>query len=617
MVEVGMGCGGSVPTPMRTHRLDPRTAVRRAALLRALLVCVLVVGACFGSSPALHAAPPPVPPGRQAKQARDEPEGASVLVHLKPGADRLGLRAFAARHGGWVRYEYECLPDVINLRGLPPAAIAELEGMPETARVEEDGVVWASLYDSVPLLGGLQSQMGVAGLSATGRGVRVCVIDTGIDSNSAMYRARIDRDAGADFVNDDGDPEDDHGHGAHVAGIAVGGSDVRSVCGGPRSFQGVAPEATLIGVKVLNQFGFGTFSDVIAGIDHCVSQGADVINMSLGGGASSDPCTDSAAAAANRAVEDGVVVVAAAGNAARVNAVGTPACARRVIAVGATHDADFPNCESPSETTLRFGICTDQEPRADDLACFSNRSDLLDVAAPGCRIASADFRDPAGEATIGFCGTSMAAPHVAGLAALLLSANPLLVGEPAQVRQLIRDGALDLGTLGFDRAYGAGRIDVLASVALATSCGDGACAGRETACNCPLDCGPCRCDGDGECEPATGEDCGNCPRDCLFATTASCGNGICEAADGESCLSCPQDCDGQQTGKPSERFCCGQGAGCDSRCGSNCRDTPAEACCRIADPTCRPPAPVCRDPGAACTSKSQCCSGRCRGHFCS
>ncbi|MFQ5717960.1 MAG: S8 family serine peptidase [Acidobacteriota bacterium] len=568
-------------------------------------------------------APAPAPPAV---------ERVSVLVHLHPGADRAAVRAFARNQGGRVAHEYRILPDLLNLRGIPATALHALERAPGVVRVEADGIAHAHLNDSTPLVRGLASQITGAGLSADGNGIRVCVVDTGIDSDHIMYASRIDTAAGRDFVNNDNNPEDDNGHGSHVAGTVLGGTGVTVDfgCVGPEPFQGIAPAATLIGVKVLGSTGSGMFSDVIAGIDYCADQTpsggrADVINMSLGGGAFSTACdTDTAAAAANAAVDAGVVVVSSAGNEGQTDAIGTPACGSKVMAVAATYDDDFPNCEFPTQDAFTFCVstnagggcaqtCTDTGPVVDQIACFSNHSSQIDVAAPGCLTFSADSTmSPSG--LVGFCGTSQASPHVAGLAALLLSADPTLT--PAEVRQFIRDGAVDLGAPGFDPVFGHGRIDVISSLNLVPTavCGDGICAASEDACGCPADCGApapsetlCSdgldndCDGftdcadfecsaDPACGPACGdgvcngvEDCNTCSADCPASGTAACGNGICEAADGEDCASCAADCNGVTNGPPSGRFCCGQGGSCaDSRCTSGgfaCIETPAIASC--------------------------------------
>ncbi len=561
---------------------------------------VLIGAVALVASAALHAqvdildepgyqAPGNDAPGRHAHT--------SVLVHFAPGSDRGALHRFMARNGGVVKYEYQLLPGVVNVRRIPEQALAGLQNVPGVLRVEEDGEVHAHMDDSVPLIGALQSQITSAGYTADGAGVRVCIVDTGIQSGRSLYADRIDTAAGRDFVNGDNDPEDDHKHGTHVAGIAAGGTGTSidaNGCGA-RPFQGVAPEATLIGVKVLGANGSGNFSDVIAGIDYCADQSptggrADVINMSLGGGSSFGPCdNDSAAVAANAAVDAGVVVVVSAGNNAYDGALTVPACASKSIAVGATYDSDYPNCQHPDRegfsfcTSALFGTCLarceDDFPLLDQRTCFSNSTDQLDVVAPGCITLSADFGNPP-DGLIGYCGTSMAAPHVAGLAALLLSENPSLT--PAQVRQAIRIGAVDIGEPGFDPEFGYGRIDALNSLSLLgaecahdghcddgdgctmDTCADGSCTHTTLDCD---DGDPCTLDGcsggtcthladcnDGDpctvdtCDVVTG--CLNAPLDCddgLACTTDTCVDGNCsniavECDDGNPCT--VDGCDG-------------------------------------------------------------------------
>ncbi len=431
---------------------------------------------------------------RQAESAdheitRARAEGrVSVLVYMDPNLGRQALkrsdvRRLANRLGGKVQYEYRSvLPNVLNLRNIPESRLDALKNMPGVARVEIDeyhpNVV--KLHDSTPLIRGLQSQITGAGLSADGSGVRVCVCDTGIDSDHIMYSSRIDTAAGRDFYNDDNDPEDDNGHGTHCSGIAVGGTGISwDPCGtGSEPFQGVAPAATLIGVKILNQFGGGYDSDIIAGIDYCADQTAsggraDVISLSIGTGQYSGLCSHSWAVAANNAVANGVVVVAASGNENYSNAMASPACGVDVIAVGATYKADYPTCEDNS-SSFNWSNCTDSAPVVEDqVVCFSNESDYLDVTAPGAVIWSAS-NSAGGSSIVGMSGTSMACPHVAGLAALVLDADPTLT--PAQVRQVIRDGAIDFGPAGFDRGYGYGRIDVINTLNQLTPCtGDEDC----------------------------------------------------------------------------------------------------------------------------------------------
>jgi subtilisin family serine protease len=474
---------------------------------------------------------------------RAKPGLVSVLVYTDPTLkvdtfQREDVRAFARQRGGEVKYEFDVvLPGVLNLRDIPESALEELKNMPGVISVEKDeyhpNVLM--LHDSTPLVRGLQSQIAAAGLSATGAGVRVCVCDTGIDSDHVMFSARIDTAAGYDFYNDDTNPEDDHGHGSHCSGIALGGTglSVDWGCGaGSEPFQGIAPQATLIGAKILNSAGGGYDSDIIAGINYCADQTptgarADVISLSIGTGQYSSPCTHSWAVAANNAVANGVVVVAASGNNNYANAMSSPACGASVISVGATYKANYPTCED-NVSTFYWSNCTDYSPvNQDEIVCFSNESDYLDVTAPGSIIWSASIA-AGGSSITGMSGTSMACPHVAGLAALILDMDLTLT--PAEVRQIIRGGAIDLGTAGFDRSFGYGRIDVINSLNLV-----------DTGCSTPAECddglwcnGAEDCVG-GSCVPGTAPDCSDgvaCTTDSCNESTDSCNhvanNALCD-----------------------------------------------------------------------------------------
>jgi subtilisin family serine protease len=554
------------------------------------------------------------------------PGTVSVFVHMNPALSRLSVeraevKNFAMQRGAFTKYEYKTvMPNVLNLRNIPANAVQGLESMPGVMRVELDeyheNVL--TLHDAVPLINGMQSQIGGAGLSADGAGIRICVVDTGIDSDHVMYSGRIDTAAGFDFHNNDSNPEDDNGHGSHVSGIALGGTglSVDFGCPGSVPFQGIAPEATLIGAKVLNSGGGGFDSNIIAGIDHCADQSpsggrADVINMSIGIGQYSGNCTHSWAVAANNAVANGVVAVAASGNENYSNAMGSPACGVDVIAVGATYEDSYPNCQS-SQTIWNWGSCLDNGPAVDEIVCFSNESNTLDVVGPGCEIWSAS-NSAGGSSITPKCGTSMSSPMVAGLAALILDVDGSMT--PAQVRQTIRDGAIDMGAPGFDVAYGHGRIDVVDTLSLISGCttngdcDDGDfCNGAETCSSgsCQSGSDPCpgqgcdegtdscvACNNNGTCD--AGEDCNSCGADCPSASGAQCGNGICEP--GEDCQSCGADCRGKLNGNPNRKYCCGGDPGggsgpnpidcSDNRCSADpwaCSFSASSFCC--GDATC-------------------------------
>ncbi len=207
----------------------------------------------------------------------------------------------------------------------------------------------------------------------TGSGVNVAVLDTGIDYkhpdlNDNCY-------GGVNIINPRKDYRDDNGHGTHCAGIIAAEDNDFGVVG-------VAPQASLYGVKVLDRRGSGWVSDIIAGLDWCDKNGMDIVNMSFGGGYSSslhDAC--------DAAKDAGLLLVAAAGN--NGGAVIYPAAYDSVIAVSATNSSD-------------------------GLASFSNYGDEIAIAAPGVNIYSTYLGG--GYATGD--GTSMACPHVVGTLAL-------------------------------------------------------------------------------------------------------------------------------------------------------------------------------------------------------
>jgi subtilisin family serine protease len=297
--------------------------------------------------------------------------------------------------------------------------------------------------------------------SSRGAGVVVAVVDTGVDYNHADLASNIWTNAGEiagnrldddgnGFVDDvrgwdfvganaafpapDNDPMDVDGHGTHVSGtIAATGNNRVGVVG-------VAFESRVMAVRGLDDQGSGSFSDLANGLVYATNNGAHVINASWGGPGESWAIADAVAYAHSQ----GVVVVAAAGN-DNADARGyTPAGLARVITVAATN--------------------------ADDVkAAFSNHGPKIDVAAPGVdilslRAAGADLGGVVGTDYARASGTSMAAPHVCGLAALILAQHPTYTNE--QVRQVLRSSALDVGTPGQDRNFGHGRIDASSAMAL-------------------------------------------------------------------------------------------------------------------------------------------------------
>jgi len=240
------------------------------------------------------------------------------------------------------------------------------------------------------------------------------VPDNGVDDDGNGY---VDDVHGWDFVEEDNEPQDLHGHGTHVAGIIA--ARINNGVG----IAGMAGQATIMPLGIFQPQGIGTYADLIEAIIYAADNGAQVINMSLGAVSYSR----GEEAAVNYAWERGVVLVAAAGN-NNNDAVHYPAAHANVIAV--------------SSVTA-----------SDQRSSFSSYGDFVDLAAPGSRVMSCIPGSNYGVMS----GTSMASPHVAGLAALIRSRNPTLTN--GEVRQILESTADDLGTAGWDRFYGHGRIN--------------------------------------------------------------------------------------------------------------------------------------------------------------
>ncbi len=260
----------------------------------------------------------------------------------------------------------------------------------------------------------------------------------------------VDDLTGWDYANADADPTDDHGHGTIVAGL-IGAIRDNGV-----GYAGIDPSASLMILKVVGSDLRGFYSWWIAGIMYAVDHGADVINLSVGGTDVSQALQD----AVDYAHERGVLVTASMMN-TNTNVPYYPAAYPNSVAVGATDGEDqraVPFCDQPG----------------------SNYGPHIDLVAPGNYIIGlSTLEDGRYPATWGFCGTSGAAPLVAGAASMLLAIDPTL--EPEALRAILRETAADQvgrsseDTPGFDVYHGSGRLDVFAavsSIANPTSSGD-------------------------------------------------------------------------------------------------------------------------------------------------
>jgi serine protease len=277
--------------------------------------------------------------------------------------------------------------------------------------------------------------------ASRGKGVIVAVLDTGIAYEDHDDFKQVPDLKGAkfvkgyDFVNDDEHANDDHGHGTHVAGT------IAQTTNNAEGVAGVAFEATLMPVKVLNHFGSGTSADIADAIRWAADHGAKVINMSLGGGGYSQVM----ASAVEYARKKGVTVVAAAGNGGRAR-VEYPAAYPGAVAVSAV---------GPEGT----------------LAPYSSYGKELDIAAPGgdkrrgdeggVLQNTIDPRNPSRAVYASYQGTSMATPHVAAVAALLYAAG---ASGPDAVEKALYAGAKQMDGQAWTEKYGHGLLNARASL---------------------------------------------------------------------------------------------------------------------------------------------------------
>lgn len=355
--------------------------------------------------------------------ARERPSAKKVLIGFKDGT---GPQAVESRktlirgRGGRVRRSYRFLPAVAA--ELAESQISRLKADPRVAYVEEDGLVHALDAEIDSSWGVKRIGAGSVHASNKGAGVKVAIIDTGIDLDHPDLAVAGD----VTFVDGTTTGGDDHGHGTHCAGIIAALDNDTGVVG-------VAPEALIYAVKVLNSDGSGYLSDVAAGIEWAIDNEMDIISMSLG----TNYNYQTLSTVCEKANAAGIVVVAAAGNDYRrrlsreLNTVDYPARYDSVIAVGATDSAD-------------------------KKASWSSTGPALELAGPGVAVYSTYWDDTYDTRS----GTSMACPHAAGMAALVLAGEPQLTNDAVRAR--LQETAEDLGGTGWDQWYGYGLVNAAA-----------------------------------------------------------------------------------------------------------------------------------------------------------
>jgi subtilisin family serine protease len=292
-----------------------------------------------------------------------------------------------------------------------------------------DGRVEASLEQSIPQIGANT----VWDSGFTGKGIKVAVLDSGIDPNHPDLSGQIEESKS--FVP--GETVDDkHGHGTHVASTVLG-----TGAASEGKNKGVAPEARLIVGKVLNDAGSGLDSWIIDGMEWA-SDNAKIVSMSLGSSEPSDG-TDPMAQAVNRLSEEkGALFVIAAGNSGYEGAIGSPGAADAALTIGAVDKAD------------KIAYFTSKGPR------YGDKGLKPDLSAPGVDIVAARSGLSSGSGSYrSMSGTSMATPHVAGAAALLLQKNPDWTG--AQLKEALMSTSKKLNYSPYQ--IGTGRLDVPAA----------------------------------------------------------------------------------------------------------------------------------------------------------
>lgn len=340
-----------------------------AALLS--LVLLLALAGSAGSAPA------------------DESEAAhvaeTVIVKFKAGADQAAImKAHGLTKKGQI---YDS--DEVILEGRGKSATALVKALANNPNVEWAELDYIGTIQWTPNDPSFSSQWGPSKVQAPAAwdvtkgssSVMIAVVDTGVDLDHPDLASKVNTSLDYDFVNNDSTAQDDQGHGTHVAGIAAAATNNST------GIAGMCPDCTILPVKVLNSAGSGSYSAIASGIRYAADNGAQVINLSLGGTAGNSTLSSAVTYADGK----GSLVVAAAGN----NGSSTkfyPAAYTAVVAVAATDSND-----------LR--------------ASFSNFGSYVDVAAPGVSIYATYWNNTYASLN----GTSMAAPHVSGLAGLLFS----------------------------------------------------------------------------------------------------------------------------------------------------------------------------------------------------
>jgi len=459
----------------------------------------------------------------------------AVFARINRGHFDLGRRyRFISGFSGWADAE----------------AIEVLMNDFDVVSIDVDRIAYATLTQGTALIGATATQA----LGVTGSGVTVAVLDTGIDTDHPHLMSSLAAEAcfcddapgprgccpgGGDSETGPGSAEDDDGHGSGVAGVIVSSKSTNI---------GVAPDASIVALKVLAANGSGNFSDVADALDWVIAEhlnyGIKVVNLSLGDGleynnTAASPCTGSNTANGMAQLKSlGISVFVASGNEGFDNGISFPACVPDAFSVGGVYDT-FLGSVSWCGATCSVTLCIDQSATADSFVCHTNSSSALDILAPDYKTAVPSI----GGVTVNLGGTSIASPYAAGQAALLLDADLNLT--PDQILSWLKTGAPMVtnpdNSLSFPRA----RIDLAVATLLAVcgavepgedcddgnttagDCCDGGCQFEALGSTCD-DANLCTptdtCDGAGVCggTPVTCDDGNGCTDDSCIPESGAC-----------------------------------------------------------------------------------------------